>query len=87
MKTEDIDKRIGMPDVDAEWARFEQEVIGKEPKTNRRSIYSWMGGLGIAACLLLFFLINKGDEPKPETSVVAEQAEPQPVQQPAAAEV
>lgn len=87
MKTEDIDKRIGMPDVDAEWARFEQEVIGKEPKTNRRSIYSWMGGLGIAACLLLFFLINKGDEPKPETSVVAEQAEPQPVQQPVAEEV
>ena len=88
MKTEDIDKRIGMPDVDAEWARFEQEVIGKELKTNRRSIYSWMGGLGIAACLLLFFLINKGDEPKPETPVVAEQqTEPQPVQQPATKEV
>ena len=32
MKTEDIDKRIGMPDVDKEWARFEQEVIGKETK-------------------------------------------------------
>lgn len=87
MKTEDIDKRIGMPDVDAEWARFEQEVIGKEPKTNKRSIYSWMGGLGIAACLLLFFLINMGDKTKPETSVVAEQAEPQPVQQPVAEEV
>ena len=88
MKTEDIDKRIGMPDVDAEWARFEQEVIGKEPKTNKRSIYSWMGGLGIAACLLLFFLINMGDKTKPETPVVAEQqAEPQPVQQPAAEEV
>ena len=87
MKTEDIDKRINMPDVDAEWARFEQDVIGKEPKTNKRSIYSWIGGLGIAACLLLFFLINIGDEPQPETPVVAEQAEPQPVQQPAAEEV
>lgn len=88
MKTEDIDKRIGMPDVDKEWARFEQEVIGKEPKTNKRSIYSWMGGLGIAACLLLFFLINMGDKTKTETPVVAEQqAEPQPVQQPAAEEV
>ena len=87
MKTEDIDKRINMPDVDAEWARFEQDVIGKEPKTNKRSIYSWIGGLGIAACLLLFFLINIGDEPQPETPVVAEQAEPQPVQQSAAAEV
>ena len=87
MKTEDIDKRIGMPDVDKEWARFEREVIGKEPKTNKRSIYSWIGGLGIAACLLLFFLINIRDEPQPETPVVAEQAEPQPVQQSAAAEV
>lgn len=87
MKTEDIDKRIGMPDVDKEWARFEREVIGKEAKTNRRSVYSWIGGLGIAACLLLFFLINMGDEPKPATPVVAEQAEPKPVQQPAAKEV
>lgn len=86
MKTEDIDKKIGMPDVDAEWARFEQEVIGKETKASKRSIYSWIGGLGIAACLLLFFLINRGDEPKPATPVVAEQAEPKPVQQPAAKE-
>ena len=39
MKTEDIDKKIGMPDVDKEWARFEQEVIGKEPKANKRSIF------------------------------------------------
>ena len=86
MKTEDIDKKIGMPDVDAEWARFEQEVIGKEPKANKRFKYSWIGGLGIAACLLLFFHINMGDEPKPATPVVAEQAEPKPVQQPAAKE-
>ena len=87
MKTEDIDKRIGMPDVDKEWARFEQEVIGKEPKANKRSIYSWIGVLGIAACLLLFFLINMEDEPKSETPVVAEQTETQPVQQPATEEV
>ena len=86
MKTEDIDKKIGMPDVDAEWTRFEQEVIGKEPKANKRFKYSWIGGLGIAACLLLFFLINRGDEPKPATPVVAELAEPKPVQQPAAKE-
>ena len=86
MKTEDIDKKIGMPDVDKEWARFEQEVIGKEPKANKRFKYSWIGGLGIAACLLLFFLINMGDEPKPATPVVAELAEPKPVQQPATKE-
>ncbi|MBR3433179.1 MAG: hypothetical protein IKH05_06500 [Bacteroidaceae bacterium] len=73
-----------MPDVDKEWARFEREVIGKEAKTGIRSVYSWIGGLGIAACLLLFFLINRGDEPKPATPVVAEL---QPVQQPAVNEV
>ena len=84
MKTEDIDKKIGMPDVDAEWARFEQEVIGKETKASKRFKYSWIGGLGIAACLLLIFLINRGDEPKPATPVVAEL---QPVQQPAVNEV
>ena len=27
MKTEEIDKRIGMPDINQEWAKFEQEVI------------------------------------------------------------
>ena len=31
MKTEDIDKRIGMPDVNAEWTKFEREVIGNSP--------------------------------------------------------
>ena len=60
MKTEDIDKRIGMPNVDAEWARFEQEVIGKEPKTSKRSFYSWIGSFAIAASVVivagLFFL-------------------------------
>ena len=27
MKTEDIDRKIGMPDIDMEWAKFEKEVI------------------------------------------------------------
>ena len=31
MKTEDIDKRIGMPDVNTEWTKFEREVIGNSP--------------------------------------------------------
>lgn len=43
MKTEDIDKRIGMPDVDAEWTKFEREVIGNspaggKPKAKQRSM-------------------------------------------------
>ena len=48
MKTEDIDKRIGMPDVDKEWARFEQEVIGKEAKAGKNL---WLWGLSIAASI------------------------------------
>ena len=64
MKTEDIDKKIGMPDVNDEWAKFESEVINKEaaPKKSRRPLYIWLGGLGIAASLLLLFVLNMKDE-------------------------
>lgn len=61
MKTEDIDKKIGMPDVNDEWAKFESEVINKEepaPKKSRRPLYIWLGGLGIAASLLLLLMMN-----------------------------
>ena len=61
MKTEDIDKKIGMPDVNDEWAKFESEVINKEeaaPRKSRRPLYIWLGGLGIAASLLLLFVLN-----------------------------
>ena len=47
MKTEDIDKKIGMPDVDAEWAKFEREVIGKEETPSHKRVVLW--GLSIAA--------------------------------------
>lgn len=63
MKTEDIDKRIGMPDVDKEWARFEQEVIGKEAKAGKNL---WLWGLFIAASIIivagLFFLNHDSRE-------------------------
>ena len=49
MKTEDIDKRIGMPDVDMEWAKFEREVIN-QPKASSKPLY-W--GIGIAASIAL----------------------------------
>ena len=64
MKTEDIDKKIGMPDVNDEWAKFESEVINKEaaPKKSRRPLYIWLGGLGIAASLLLLFVLNPDEQ-------------------------
>ena len=75
MKTEDIDKKIGMPDVNDEWAKFESEVINKEkvaPQKNRRTLYAWLGGMGIAASLLLFFVLSMKDELAEEPLLTAQ---------------
>jgi TonB-dependent SusC/RagA subfamily outer membrane receptor len=75
MKTEDIDKKIGMPDVNDEWAKFESEVINKEeaaPRKSRRPLYIWMGGIGIAASLLLLFVLNMKDELAEEPLLTAQ---------------
>lgn len=57
MKTEDIDKKIGMPDVDAEWARFEREVINKESARPKR-VAAWAAGIGIAASIALMLVLG-----------------------------
>ena len=82
MKTEDIDKRIGMPDVDKEWARFEQEVIGKE--TKRHSALAWALGIGIAASVALLLIFNTGKEQTEQTTLIVqtEEIKPQPTPQP-----
>ena len=75
MKTEDIDKKIGMPDVNDEWAKFESEVINKEkvaPQKNRRTLYAWVGGMSIAASLLLFFVLSMKDELAEEPLLTAQ---------------
>ena len=76
MKTEDIDKKIGMPDVDAEWAKFEREVIGKEETPSHKRVVLW--GLSIAASIALIagiFLFGKGADEQADTMVaVAEKA-------------
>ena len=70
MKTEDIDKKIGMPDVDEEWAKFEHEVIGL-PTVSRKPLY-W--GIGIAAsiALLVGFFLFGHDTEEPQ-QVIAQQ--------------
>jgi hypothetical protein len=73
MKTEDIDKKIGMPDVDTEWAKFESEIIDKESKPRWRSVYTLGAGLAIAASLLLFFVLNMERKVTDDTPIVAEQ--------------
>ena len=87
MKTEDIDKKIGMPDVDKEWARFEQEVIGKE--TKRHSALAWALGIGIAASVALLIIYNIGKEQEEQAPLIVqtEEIKPQPTPQPEREEV
>jgi len=61
MKQQDIDKKIGMPDVDKEWAQFERGVIDQKT-TSRKPLY-WC--IGIAASIALvagIFLLNHDAE-------------------------
>ena len=98
MKTEDIDKRIGMPDVDKEWARFEQEVIDphQQPpsmgRTKRKPLPHrggrvWKGGLlgiGIAASVALLLIYNIGKTQKEQPLMAqVEPTQPQHVSEPA----
>ena len=87
MKTEDIDKRIGMPDVDKEWARFEQEVISKG--TRRSPALAWALGIGIAASVALLLLFNIGKEQTEQAPLIAqtEEIKPQPMPLPVREEV
>ena len=39
MRTEDIDRKIGMPDIDKEWAKFEAEVINEKQATVRIPLF------------------------------------------------
>ena len=103
MKTEDIDKRIGMPDIDKEWARFEQEVIDphQQPpsmgRTKRKPLPHrggrvWVGGLlgiGIAAsvALLLIFNIGKKQEEQAPHIAKTEEIKPHPTPLPVREEV
>ena len=72
MKAEDIDKKIGMPDVDAEWAKFEREVIGEETQAKKHSLTPWAWGIGIAASIAVvagLFLFGNGLKGENEGSV------------------
>ncbi len=66
MKTEDIDKKIGMPNVDAEWARFEREVINKENARPKR-VAAWAAGIGIAASIALMLVVGGQDQTRTQT--------------------
>lgn len=72
MKQQDIDKKIGMPDVNAEWARFEREVIGEDTQPKKRSLAPWVWGIGIAASIAVvagLFFFGNGSKVENEGSV------------------
>lgn len=64
MKTEDIDKKIGMPDVDEEWAKFEREVLDKETKTGKRVFLGWTAGIAASIVLLAGIFLWGNDAEK-----------------------
>lgn len=69
MKQQDIDKKIGMPNVNAEWARFEREII--DQKTESQKPLYW--GIGIVASIALvagIFLF--GDDAEEAKQTVAQ---------------
>lgn len=86
MKTEDLDKKIGMPNVDAEWTRFEREVIdGEETKeSSLAKRLAW--SLGIAASIALLvgvFLFMRNDKNKNlEADTTPMEYRKKPVQEP-----
>lgn len=41
MKTEDIDRKIGMPDIDMEWAKFDKEVIDASEEKSKMESAKW----------------------------------------------
>lgn len=77
MKTEEIDKRIGMPDINEEWAKFEKEVMGAakpSPKhtflksftTKAAAIASIIFLLGGAIASAVIVLQNNDSQPQAE---------------------
>jgi hypothetical protein len=64
MKIEDIDKKIGMPDVDEEWAKFEREVIDEETKPQKRVFIRWTIGIAASIALALGIFLWGDDEEK-----------------------
>jgi hypothetical protein len=75
MKTEDIDKKIGMPDVDEEWAKFEREVLGvEETKSRKRVFVGWTIGIAASIALLagIFLWVNGAEKLTDSSEVVAQ---------------
>ena len=56
MNTKDIDQRIGMPDVDAEWAKFEKEVINPTLPAKKHPFFKSWTARAAAIAGIIFLL-------------------------------
>ena len=79
MKIEDIDKKIGMPNVDEEWVKFEREVIGEETKPRKRAIVGWTVGIAASIALLagIFLWGNDAEQQTGSSNQLAQAAKDQ----------
>ena len=87
MKTEDIDRKIGMPDIDMEWAKFEKEVIEASEEKNKVDGGKWKVdsriwsraamfiGIIMSVSLIALASIYFYPTPKQETETKKEMAE------------
>lgn len=83
MKPEEIDQKIGMPDVEAEWRRFEREVIDQpRPWMSRAAaivLVCVMSSLALAATFYLYHRPVADDAsvtaPIPQLPALAEDSE------------
>lgn len=73
MKTEEIDRRIGMPDIDKEWAKFEEQAF--RPTRNVKqwnraaAVIGVVFGLSAAAMASILLLEHAESEKTIESSV------------------
>ena len=72
MKTEEIDKRIGMPDIDQEWAKFEQEVITPTHPAKKLTLFKSFTTkaaaiAGLIFCISLAGIGHRHQEQQPAT--------------------
>ena len=87
MKTEDIDRKIGMPNIDMEWAKFEKEVIDASEEKSKVDSGKWnvnsriwsraamFIGIIMSVSLIALASIYFSPTPKQETETKKEVAE------------
>ena len=62
MKTEDIDRKIGMPDIDMEWAKFEKEVIDASEEKSKMESGKWEVNRNWSRAAMFIGIIGTGHE-------------------------